>query len=372
MGNAISGGSGQHGAFLAAARSGDTDYVLEALRHGPSLKLLFSAQTWTGRTIFHVAAQAGQNELLAAVVEAVAASYPCCRQEKVLTKHGGSPQALVRALANDTDSKGCTPLHVAATHGQEDTIRYLLQLGADPWVKVIAVPAAGRRTAGGAACCCRAPPLPPAHLHPATVQAAPDRNRPPRRTAWAAQPCTTPPALTIRAASGRWPPWCRPARPGTRASGGEGPARAGWPRSPPLSPGSALRPRLPEGQRRPHTWMPAAPCVPPDAAPPRTPAPARSLVDTPNGAGFTPLHYAVWTGSHAALGALLSFDAAQDARSMLANEDWISCSPGSTPLHLAALRGNAEGAKALLLDHVRAGSSRRTACTAARRPACRV
>jgi ankyrin repeat protein len=147
MGNAIGGGSGQHGAFLAAARAGDADYVVEAL--GQGLRLLLCAQTWKGRTLFHEAAQSGQNELLAAVVETVAGSDPCCRQEKVFAKHGNSPQGVVRALANDRDSKGCTPLHVAATHGQEETIKYLLQLGADPWVKV-------RPQAAPGSCCAAA------------------------------------------------------------------------------------------------------------------------------------------------------------------------------------------------------------------------
>jgi ankyrin repeat protein len=134
MGNTM-GGPGPHGAFLDAVRSNDAQYVVDTVS-ACGLKILFSAQTWQGRTIFHVAASAGHHHLLPAVVQAVTAGYPGCRHERVLSKHGDSAQAVVWALANDRDGKSMTPLHVAAIHGREESVRYLLRLGADPWLQV--------------------------------------------------------------------------------------------------------------------------------------------------------------------------------------------------------------------------------------------
>ena len=133
MGNAI----GAHSTrlhFLEAAKHGDVEFVLNAL-HTSSFDILYTAQTWTGRTICHVAAQHGQTQLLSSLVQACFDSAPT-RRRRVLARLGHGPVAIVRSLINDRDSRGITPLMVAAMHGQVDTLKYLLCLGADPWLQV--------------------------------------------------------------------------------------------------------------------------------------------------------------------------------------------------------------------------------------------
>ena len=80
--------------------------------------------------------------------------------------------------------------------------------------------------------------------------------------------------------------------------------------------------------------------------------PAR-LVDTRSMRGYSPLHYAVWSSSLAAVQALLGHGARQDVRNRSSGEAWLECDiVGCTPLHLAAVRGNVEAARMLLVDYV--------------------
>ncbi|PNH01039.1 hypothetical protein TSOC_013093 [Tetrabaena socialis] len=73
-----------------------------------------------------------------------------------------------------------------------------------------------------------------------------------------------------------------------------------------------------------------------------------TLVDIYNDSGYTPLHYAVWAGSVAAIRALTSFEASLSARNVACGSDWVVSPLKSTPLHLAAHRGNVESVKLLL------------------------
>ncbi len=71
--------------------------------------------------------------------------------------------------------------------------------------------------------------------------------------------------------------------------------------------------------------------------------------------GHSPLHYAVWGSSLAGVKALLAHGARQDVRNSASrSEGWLPCHiVGCTPLHLAAVRGNVEVARALLVAYVR-------------------
>lgn len=135
MGNSASHQS--HTLFLAAAKEGDATYVLEAL-HNNSIKLVYSAQTWTGQTIFHVAARHGHVQLMSSLVQAcfTLAAHEQFQPDKALSQLGSTMHAIVRALANDRDQKGMTPLMVAAANGQTECLQYLLHLGADPRMQV--------------------------------------------------------------------------------------------------------------------------------------------------------------------------------------------------------------------------------------------
>ena len=134
MGNSASHQS--HTLFLAAAKEGDANYVLEALHN--SIKLVYSAQTWTGQTIFHVAARHGHAQLMSSLVQAcfTLAAHEQFQPEKALSQLGSTMHAIIRALANDRDQKGMTPLMVAAANGQMECLQYLLTLGADPRMQV--------------------------------------------------------------------------------------------------------------------------------------------------------------------------------------------------------------------------------------------
>jgi hypothetical protein len=75
---------------------------------------------------------------------------------------------------------------------------------------------------------------------------------------------------------------------------------------------------------------------------------ASKLISTATWAGMTPLHYAVWTGAHAQTQALMSYDASLLVATSASDSEWASVEPGSSPLHLAAARGD-ERMAALLL-----------------------
>lgn len=76
---------------------------------------------------------------------------------------------------------------------------------------------------------------------------------------------------------------------------------------------------------------------------------AAALVNARNDGGFTPLHYAAWAGCLATTKALLSYGADINATcSELPAVDWVMCAPRSTPLHLAAIKGDFDVARALL------------------------
>eukprot|EP00798_Chlamydomonas_sp_ICE-L_P003791 gene3791-13860_t len=81
----------------------------------------------------------------------------------------------------------------------------------------------------------------------------------------------------------------------------------------------------------------------------------RRNLDTPNAAGFTPLHHAVWGRQGAAVQILLQHGADMMSTNTRAAGDIVTCPPGTTPLHLAACRGHMEICRILLkswLDRV--------------------
>lgn len=90
--------------------------------------------------------------------------------------------------------------------------------------------------------------------------------------------------------------------------------------------------------------------IPEDLIPPNKPD--TKLIDLQNLSGFTALHYAVWAGEMEALRALISFDATLTVKSGTMGVDWITCDPGATPLHLAAMKGDMELCRLLLAAYV--------------------
>lgn len=77
------------------------------------------------------------------------------------------------------------------------------------------------------------------------------------------------------------------------------------------------------------------------------------LVNSRSLCGYSPLHYAVWNSSLGAVQALLGHGALQDVRNTSSSDTWLVCHIiGCTPLHLAAVRGDVEAARMLLVDYV--------------------
>jgi hypothetical protein len=71
-----------------------------------------------------------------------------------------------------------------------------------------------------------------------------------------------------------------------------------------------------------------------------------------NMSGLTPLHYACYTEKLEAVKMLLQFKPNIMQGSEYGDMDWISIDAGSTPLHVAALKGNTDIVKALLKAYV--------------------
>jgi hypothetical protein len=76
--------------------------------------------------------------LMSSLVQAcfTLAAHEQFQPEKALSQLGSTMHAIIRALANDRDQKGMTPLMVAAANGQTECLQYLLHLGADPRMQV--------------------------------------------------------------------------------------------------------------------------------------------------------------------------------------------------------------------------------------------
>ncbi|EFJ48414.1 hypothetical protein VOLCADRAFT_91079 [Volvox carteri f. nagariensis] len=74
------------------------------------------------------------------------------------------------------------------------------------------------------------------------------------------------------------------------------------------------------------------------------------LVDVPNFCGYTAAHFAAVANKPRALAALLACGANIAARCWSEGSDWISGPPGSTPLHLAARRGDVALCK-MIMSH---------------------
>ncbi len=68
--------------------------------------------------------------------------------------------------------------------------------------------------------------------------------------------------------------------------------------------------------------------------------------------GFTPLHHAIVCSQVASVELLLSLGADPTFRSLYEGLDWIRCTRGSSALHLAARKGNAEMCKLLIRAQV--------------------
>ncbi len=123
--------------LLKAAKAGDTQHVLDTLW---STKSFFdSSQGCNGRTIWHVAAKRGHLHLLQAVWDACIDTYDGSHSVTGRCIQRPTPSsrlaAQLRAMVNAHDRSNVTPLIEAARNGQLHCVQWLLQAGADPWLR---------------------------------------------------------------------------------------------------------------------------------------------------------------------------------------------------------------------------------------------
>ncbi|KAG1670203.1 hypothetical protein FOA52_014979 [Chlamydomonas sp. UWO 241] len=88
------------------------------------------------------------------------------------------------------------------------------------------------------------------------------------------------------------------------------------------------------------------------------------LVNGGDAFGRTPLHYAAWAGDAEAVAMLLHAGASVSAHTLQdCFEAGLPCNGGTTPLHLAAMKGHAPVAAAIMAAHVSAATAARVRAT---------